>query len=159
MIGHELKQIKLNVNWKTTVLFTVSLFVFAYNHSLIIEVLAFEWSDVVPFILTAVMGCFWVAHLSQVMISKLPQKAIQFFVFIGNNTLLILVWHFLSFKVVSLFFIVIKGLPMEQLACFPVIPGDSNSPVSYNTPWWWLYLLVGVGLPVLGCWVSKKKGV
>ena len=41
--------------------------------------------------------------------------------FIGKNTLTILTWHFLAFKLVSLSIIGIYDLPIERLAEFPVI--------------------------------------
>lgn len=51
--------------------------------------------------------------------------------FIGQNTLTILTWHFLSFKVVSLIIIKIYDLPIERLSEFPVIS-------EYATKGWWV---------------------
>ena len=61
-------------------------------------------------------------------------------VYVGNNTLTILTWHFLCFKIVSLIIIQCHNLPIEQLACFPVIPEHKD--------WWPVYLIVGAGVPL-----------
>ena len=69
-------------------------------------------------------------------------RSLRLLTFIGNNTLTILTWHFLSFKLVSLVIIGIYGLPIARLAEFPII-GE------YSTQGWWvLYFLSGVMLPL-----------
>jgi len=70
-----------------------------------------------------------------------PQKISKALVFIGNNTLCILTWHLISFKVVSLFLIGISELSIEHLAEFPVI-------VDYSLKGWWIvYSIVGIIIP------------
>lgn len=62
--------------------------------------------------------------------------------FIGNNTLVILTWHFLSFKIVSLTIILIYELPIECLAEFPVV-------AEYAKQGWWIaYFLIGTFAPL-----------
>lgn len=83
---------------------------------------------VIPYIVTGIIGTW--------MIYSLPWKSVKgktadVFQFIGNNTLTILTWHFLSFKVVSLLIIHIYGLPVERLAEFPVI-------TEYSGKGWWI---------------------
>lgn len=67
---------------------------------------------------------------------------------IGNNTLPILTWHMLCFKIVSILIINFYGLPMARLAEFPVIEEYSKQ------GWFLLYFLVGVLVPL---WMSKSK--
>lgn len=62
--------------------------------------------------------------------------------FIGKNTLNILTFHFLSFKIVSLAVIVAYGLPIKRLAEFPVLAHNSSF-------LWILYTFAGVALPLL----------
>ena len=72
-------------------------------------------------------------------IQRVPQLN-KFLVYIGNNTLPILTWHFLCFKLVSLLIIKIHDLPIEMLAHFPVIP-------EYAPQGWWIgYTIVGLGI-------------
>lgn len=58
--------------------------------------------------------------------------------FIGKNTLTILTWHFLAFKLVSLLVIGIYDLPIDRLAEFPVI-------TEYSRQGWWIaYFIVAM---------------
>ena len=64
------------------------------------------------------------------------------FNYIGNKTLYILTFHFLSFKLVSYIFIRLKGLPITDLSLFPVLQ-DMNS-------WMWIiYTIVGIVVPLI----------
>lgn len=75
--------------------------------------------------------------------SKISELRIgQVFDFIGMNTLVILTFHMLSFKVVSLYIIYRDSLPIEQLSDFPVIRNN-------NTFDWILYSIAGVVLPII----------
>ena len=68
---------------------------------------------------------------------------------IGNKTLEILTWHFLSFKLVSLVIIACYRLPIEHLAEFPVMH-------PYNVQGWWvLYLVTGIAVPLIGTVFTK----
>lgn len=62
--------------------------------------------------------------------------------YIGSKTLYILVFHFLAFKVVSLFTIQINRLPISELSQFPVWEHT-------NCYLWIIYSLTGIGLPML----------
>lgn len=69
---------------------------------------------------------------------------------IGNNTLPILTWHFLSFKIVSLLIIVIYDLPVARLAELPVI-------VEYSTQGWFvLYFIVTM---LVTYYISKHESL
>lgn len=60
---------------------------------------------------------------------------------IGQNSLAIVILHFLCFKVVNYFGIMIDGKPKCLVAAFPVL---------YKTGCWWIiYSIVGVLLPVI----------
>ena len=61
---------------------------------------------------------------------------------IGNNTLTILTWHFLCFKIVSLIITFAEQLPVGQLADFPVISDYSRQ------GWFVMYFIVGLFLPL-----------
>ena len=62
--------------------------------------------------------------------------------FIGRNTLTILTWHFLSFKIVSFAIVKVYGLPPKQLGEFPVIRQFDDSFM------WILYLFIGLAIPL-----------
>ena len=60
----------------------------------------------------------------------------------GNNTLPVLTWHMVSFKLVSLLIICVYQIPMEHLAEFPVIEQYTKD------GWFILYFLIGMGVPL-----------
>lgn len=102
-----------------------------------------------PYIATALIGTLMVFGIS----GKLALHGNwlnRFLVFVGSNTLDILTWHFLSFKLVSLLLIWIYGLPIARLAEFPVI-----EEFAYQG-WWVLYMVVGVAVPLLFVIVCLK---
>lgn len=69
-------------------------------------------------------------------------RVMTLFNYIGNKTLYILTFHFLSFKLVSYIFIRLKGLPITDLSLFPVLQ-DMNS-------WMWIiYTIVGIVVPLI----------
>jgi len=134
------------------------------NHSLIIPfaivllalgtefwqcgMLSLTWQKVFPYSFSALVGTMMVFAISKI-ISKSESIMTKSMVYIGNHTLEILTWHFLSFKLVSLLIIWIYGLPIERLAEFPVIGA-----YAYHG-WWIIYLLTGVVFPIFFM-LSKK---
>ncbi len=66
----------------------------------------------------------------------------RFLTFCGESTILILVWHFLSFKILTYILINIYGLPAEELLEFPV----HKTLAAY---YWPLYMAVGISIPLL----------
>lgn len=93
------------------------------------------------YFMTAIGGLLAVWSISS-LIEKRQSKIRNLLVFIGNNTLTILTWHFLCFKIVSLAIILIYGLPITRLAEFPVI-------VEFTTQGWFIvYFIIGIGIPL-----------
>lgn len=88
-----------------------------------------------PYILTAVLGTWAICSLPW---GRLTGRTASLMQLIGSNTLTVLTWHFLAFKLVSLLIIYVYGLPMARLAEFPVI-------TDYAVQGWWLaYFLVAM---------------
>lgn len=75
----------------------------------------------------------------------------RFLVYCGNNTLYILLFHFVAFKAASLLKIWYYGLDHNQLAAFPVIQYQARS-----DGFWLVYALAGVGLPLLWIYLYRK---
>ena len=93
-----------------------------------------------------------IASISTIYISKHIQGCCMHIMdYIGKNTLNILTFHFISFKMVSLLIIIICGLPIEKLTDFPVINTNDNI-------MWLAYTFVGVALPIIiGLSVEKTS--
>lgn len=89
------------------------------------------------FLIASAVGCYFAMNLSALL--PFGRRVLSY---IGEYTMEILTWHFLSFKIVNLLKITVYDWDIERLAEFPVIAEN-------NTFWWPLYTLFGVGLPLL----------
>ena len=120
--------------------------------------LNFSYWQVIPYTLSALCGIIFIFWLSQVIsLKSWPIKRIL--KFIGDNTMTILVWHLLCFKIVSIVIILVYNLSWSQLAEFPVM-------VEYSKNGWFIiYFIVGCIVPLCGLqifyrvekWVAAKK--
>ncbi len=102
--------------------------------------LSYEAQEIPLYVVTAFCGTLMTLTLSQ-WFAQRENRLKRLLIYIGDNTITILTGHFLCFKLVSLAIIGIYGLPIEQLACFPVIPEHKD--------WWPVYLFVGAGIPLV----------
>lgn len=103
--------------------------------------------DIFIYYLSSLIGCGIVLCVSDIL-SKY-KKVTHRLSRIGQSTLYILIFHFSSLKLISLIIICVKGLPINQLSSFPIIP-------SVGTFTWIAYGLVGVLIPYL-IWETKNK--
>ena len=142
VIGYYYKKKELNIHERFYIfpfgVFMVTFGVDFYQATL----LKFQWWQVVPYGTTAIIGTLMVFYLSK-KIAAQKNVVNKWLVYIGNNTLTILTWHMLSFKIVNLIVIFTYGLPIERLAEFPVIEDYSKH------GWFLLYFFVGVIIPVM----------
>ena len=74
--------------------------------------------SIIPYVLISIIGFLMVFSVSAKFVGKF--RAVM--IYIGNHTLPLLTWHFLSFKLVRLLIIWVENRPIEQLAYFSVIP-------------------------------------
>lgn len=112
------------------------------------SMLSFTTDKILPYTVCAVCGTVMTLNVSQYIDSK-GGWIKNLLVYVGNNTLTVLTWHFLCFKIVSLIIIQCHNLPIGQLACFPIIPE--------YTSWWIAYFVVGTGLPLSILASFRKK--
>ena len=75
----------------------------------------------------------------------------KFLVYTGDHTLNIFIFHIISYKVVSLLKIWYYGLDPRQIGCHMVIHEYSQQDL-----FWILYTVAGVGIPLLGTWLSEQ---
>ena len=100
--------------------------------------------DIFIYFVVSLIGCFGLLNVVSVVKMKC---FVDIFDYIGSKTLYILVFHFLAFKLVTLFLIVIYDFPIERLSEFPVIKLGN---------YWILYSVVGVFLPLI-IWEIVEK--
>lgn len=109
------------------------------------SMLRFNYINIIPYSIAAIAGTLLVLHISD-KINKSQYKVLTLpFIYIGNNTLPILTWHFLSFKLASILIISIQNRPIQQLAYFPIIE-DFNSQCGKEII---IYSLVGICIPLI----------
>ena len=73
----------------------------------------------------------------------------KFWIYVGRNTMIVLTWHLLCFKIITYIIVNVYNYPDIHLAEFPVIGERSIQ------GWWIFYLLVGFGFPLL----VKKQSI
>lgn len=102
--------------------------------------------SIIPYIFTALLGT-WALYSLQW--SKIQSPLSKILLFIGDNTLTILTWHFLSFKLISLLIVSIYNIPDQRLAEFPVI-------VEFSQQGWWVaYFLVSMAVCCLIAYCNR----
>lgn len=102
--------------------------------------------QIIPYFICAIAGTWLFFNISKALANRTSWWK-KIMVFVGDNTMTILTWHFLCFKLVSLLIIGIYGLPIERLAEFPIIEEYSS--------WWIMYFIVGVGVPLLWLYLVR----
>ena len=93
------------------------------------------------YIVGALSGIIMTKNISTYLL-KFP-KISRILVYIGDNTMSVLTWHFLCFVAVSLAIIRIHGLPVKAIASFPVIAEYASK------GWWIVYSIFGTAIPIL----------
>lgn len=103
------------------------------------EMIDVKGASILLYYLIAMAGTLGVISLSRYLSEH---RFANVLTYIGNKTLYILTFHFLAFKLVSLIYIKLCGLPINSLAQFPT--------VKEATDWLWLvYSIIGVVLSLL----------
>ena len=141
VMGYYYKKSKCKVHEKWYVLPLGIIVITFGTHFYQATLLNFKWWQVIPYGATAMIGTLMVFYVSK-KIDRLQTVASKWLVYIGNNTLTILTWHMLSFKIVNLIVIYAYGLPIARLAEFPVIEEYSQQ------GWFLLYFFIGVIVPM-----------
>lgn len=106
-----------------------------------------------PFILLGASLVGWFFLYEAAMLIKKSTAIAKIMTYIGQNTLPIVVLHFLAFKLVSLAAVLVNGKELYCIAAFPVLYTD--------VIWSVLYIIVGVAVP-LGLnelWKGIKKRI
>lgn len=115
----------------------IATFVGIFYFKLEIASVFYDAQILLPYLVLAVLAT-WSFYSLFSLVKNHRNFVSRVFTFISNNTLTILTWHFLGFKLVSLFIVFLYGLSVERLAEFPVIWEYASQ------GWWILYLLVAM---------------
>lgn len=151
MIGYWFKYKNVKTFNKTKIIFSFILIAIgSVAWKMGMGAITYENSRMLPYIVTGTIGTWMLYSLPW---DRVKGKFAYVLQFIGNNTLTILTWHFLSFKFVSLLIIFIYGLPIERLAEFSVI-------TEYSVKGWWLAyflfaMLATCGIAYCNRWIKS----
>ncbi len=103
-----------------------------------------ERMDIVFYFIISSIGIYFTMNLSYYILKISNNNILEY---IGNNTLDILTFHFLAFKIVSYLYIKINHLPIENISKFPVI--------YHNILLAFCYSMVGICIPLLLIYISN----
>lgn len=140
---------KYKATWWSTVAFAAITLVFSlYAPSSMAWNADFERFLRLP--LPAICGFLMTYNIS-LWLDRREGRLKRFLVFCGDNTLQILVFHLVAFKVVSLVKIWWYGLDFLQIGCHTVIHVHSQDDL-----FWILYTIAGVGIPLGFTYLIRK---
>lgn len=103
-----------------------------------------------PLYLLIVSCVGWQFLYEMAEIIKQREKVKDFWVKIGQNTLAVIILHFLCFKIVNVVEVIIYRKPSFLIAAFPTL--------YTNNGWWIIYIFVGLFIPV-ALSILKKKSI
>ena len=123
----------------------IVLFVGNYYH-LKVAISTNIYPNIPVLLLLSVAGYIVIIHISAFLNNV--EYINKLLVLVGQNTMPIILMHFLAFKVVSYIQICLYGLPKFYLASFPIL---------YNKPYWFIfYTIAGIFIPItLNFWMKK----
>jgi fucose 4-O-acetylase-like acetyltransferase len=105
-----------------------------------------EYVDPIFLLITSISGWLLIYEMSYYL--SLVKVLNTILKIIGNNTMSVMVFHFLCFKGVTYLQMHIYDLPQSAISAFPVL---------YNMPLWWLvYTIVGLSIPIATSLLYKK---
>lgn len=108
---------------------------------------ASDFSSSLLLALSGIAGFSLIYNLSRLL--NLVPKLNSTLVFIGENTLYVLLFHLLAFKLVSMLKVAVYGLPWNMIGGHPVVHTEEGE-------WFWLlYTMVGLALPLGIVWGIK----
>ena len=103
-----------------------------------VSVASNSYKNPVFFLVVSFIG--WQFLYEMAFFMQLSSRIKKCMVIIGQNTMPVVILHFLCFKIVSYLGVLVKKDPLCLVAAFPVLYEGSG--------WWMAYLIVGLGVPV-----------
>ena len=101
-----------------------------------------------PYLTTAIIATWCLKSLFDRW-NEQPKWLRMLLTFAGRNSITILAFHFLAFKLVSYLIVMSNDLPVGMVAEYPVINGFAE------TGWWMAYLVVGTAIPLGIAYIKK----
>lgn len=116
-----------------------------------IELVSNTYTNPVYFLTVSLMGWQFLYEIAHYIQKNRIAKRV--FIYIGKNTLAVVILHFLCFKIVNYLEVILYHQPTFLVAAFPTL---------YTNGFWWIvYLLVGLIIPIClsTIWKSFKRKI
>ena len=140
-MGHLLKEYLNKIQNEYLLILPLVLFLIIINGYTEVQLHLFNIGNPILSLLAMIMGTLLVLILSTIL-------NYRFLSYIGKHSIEILVYHFLSFKIVTLLMIKLYNLNNAELSSFPVL---------YAYPYWWIiYSFTGILIPLLIGFLFRK---
>lgn len=139
VIGYGFAKYKIKPfnNWQIVLVLIMTLVGSFFRNNMEMALASYSNKVFAPYMLIATLAT-WCFYSLFEKIKAAQGTCTSILIYIGKNTLTILTWHFLTFKIVSLVIIRIYDLPIARLAEFPVI-------YEYAEKGWWIaYFCVAI---------------
>ena len=155
VIGYAFAKYKIKPfnNWQIALVLILTLVGSFFRNNMEMALVSYSNKIFAPYLLIATLATWCFYSLFEKMHTA-EGTCTNVLNYIGKNTLTILTWHFLTFKIVSLVIISIYDLPIARLAEFPVI-------YEYAEQGWWIaYFCVAIttccGLIYCNGWIKNN---
>ena len=141
MLGYLAKEYKEKISMKLTILIPLLMILIpvAYFLPMSLNGASGSYQLILPYLLISTIGIYATMIISHYLTET---RICKLLIYIGDNTMTILVYHFLALKIVSLVKILQYDLPITSLSDFPIIK-------EHNTYYWILYSIIGVIVPLV----------
>lgn len=139
----------------TSISFTVLFFVIGYFNDA--KMSANEYSNPVLFVIGATISSYALIYFSRCLEENkniILSKLVAILSFIGRNSLDIVIWHFVAFRIVIVIQLILNGIELSLNNVFEYYPYYDNS-----NGWWIVYFIVGISIPLLICYLLRKTKV
>lgn len=139
--GRKISKYEKNVKYSTRWIMAIVSFVLLLILDRLgtIELSQHEYTNPIYFISVSILGWCFIYELSY-FISKTPILK-NILIYIGKNTMSILILHFVAFKILNALLVVMLKEDRILISKFPVGFKDSY--------WWIIYTLVGIAIPLI----------
>lgn len=127
---------KVNMDKYLVITFSLILLYNAYKVGSI-DIALNKYTNPIYFIINALLGIYINIYLAKINILS-NSRILQY---IGKNSLIVMIFHLLAFKLVNSVQIFIYNQPYEKLASFPFFINKNG--------WWFVYTLVGIFVPLM----------
>jgi fucose 4-O-acetylase-like acetyltransferase len=113
------------------------------------------YSSPVLFLISSFMASYVVIYISKFMeLTKIKPLNLlgKIFEFLGRNSLDIVIWHFVFFRIVIIIQLIADNQEISVHNILQYYPIYSN-----ENGWWIVYTIIGIAVPILWCNLLRMK--